>query len=56
MSETAHARGVAGTVVNGACRDVAVAAAVGYPLWSVSRFMRTGEDGSGASWPTTTAP
>lgn len=44
MSQTAHARGIAGTVVNGACRDVAVATAAGYPIWSVSRFMRTGKD------------
>lgn len=44
MSETAHERGIAGTVINGTCRDVAVATDVGYPLWSVSRFMRTGKD------------
>ncbi|WP_327699778.1 RraA family protein [Streptomyces sp. NBC_00459] len=44
MSGTAHDRGVAGTVINGTCRDVAVATAVGYPIWSVSRFMRTGKD------------
>ena len=44
MSETAHERGIAGTVINGACRDAAVAASVGYPIWSVSRFMRTGKD------------
>ncbi|MFC9680267.1 RraA family protein [Streptomyces sp. NPDC056948] len=44
MSETAHERGIAGTVVNGTCRDVAVATDVGYPIWSVSRFMRTGKD------------
>ncbi|GAA2786384.1 RraA family protein [Saccharopolyspora taberi] len=44
MSETAHARGIAGTVINGTCRDVAVATAVGYPIWSASRFMRTGKD------------
>lgn len=44
ISRTAHARGIAGTVVHGTCRDVAVAAEVAYPLWSVSRFMRTGKD------------
>ncbi|MEU7857984.1 RraA family protein [Nonomuraea sp. NPDC049141] len=44
MSQTAHQRGVAGTVINGTCRDVAVATAAGYPIWSVSRFMRTGKD------------
>ncbi|MFB7113411.1 RraA family protein [Streptomyces sp. NPDC056291] len=44
MSQTAYARGIAGTVIHGTCRDVAVATAVGYPIWSVSRFMRTGKD------------
>ncbi|MER5184197.1 RraA family protein [Streptomyces sp. NPDC002896] len=44
MSQTAHERGIAGTVINGTCRDVAVATAAGYPIWSVSRFMRTGKD------------
>lgn len=44
MSETAHERGIAGTIVNGACRDVAVATTAGYPIWSISRFMRTGKD------------
>ncbi|MEH0553585.1 RraA family protein [Streptomyces sp. B21-101] len=44
MSQAAHARGIAGTVIHGTCRDVAVATDVGYPIWSVSRFMRTGKD------------
>jgi regulator of RNase E activity RraA len=44
MSQTAAERGIAGTVINGTCRDVAVASAVDYPIWSVSRFMRTGKD------------
>ncbi|MFI0815740.1 RraA family protein [Streptomyces sp. NPDC021098] len=44
MSRTAHERGIAGTVIHGTCRDVAVATAAGYPIWSVSRFMRTGKD------------
>jgi regulator of RNase E activity RraA len=44
MSQVAHARGIAGTVINGACRDVAVADATGYPIWSAARFMRTGKD------------
>lgn len=44
MSRVAAEKGVAGTVINGACRDTAVAAEVGYPLWSVSTFMRTGKD------------
>ncbi|MGW2115175.1 RraA family protein [Streptomyces zhihengii] len=44
MSRTAHERGIAGTVVNGVCRDVATAVQAGYPIWSAGRFMRTGKD------------
>jgi regulator of RNase E activity RraA len=44
MSRVAAARGVAGTVVFGACRDVATSEDVGYALWSAGRFMRTGKD------------
>lgn len=44
MSRVAGRLGVAGTVINGACRDTEEAAAVGYPLWSVVRYMRTGKD------------
>lgn len=44
MSQVARARGIAGTVINGTCRDVAVATDAGYPIWSAARFMRTGKD------------
>jgi regulator of RNase E activity RraA len=44
MTAAATGRRVAGTVVNGACRDVATAFALGYPLFSAGRFMRTGKD------------
>lgn len=44
MSRIARESGVAATIINGACRDTAVAASAGYPLWSVSTFMRTGKD------------
>jgi regulator of RNase E activity RraA len=44
MTQVAHASGAAGTIVHGACRDTATSAMLGYPLWSVSRFMRTGKD------------
>jgi regulator of RNase E activity RraA len=44
MSQTAHAWGIAGKMINGACRDVAVADATGYAIWSTARFMRTGKD------------
>jgi regulator of RNase E activity RraA len=44
MTKVAHASGVAGTVVHGACRDTAASAMLGYPIWSTGRFMRTGKD------------
>jgi regulator of RNase E activity RraA len=44
MTEVALARGVAGTVINGVCRDVSVSLAHRYPLFSRGRFMRTGKD------------
>jgi 4-hydroxy-4-methyl-2-oxoglutarate aldolase len=44
MTETAAARGVAATVVNGVCRDVSASLTHGYPLFSRGRFMRTGKD------------
>jgi regulator of RNase E activity RraA len=44
MTEVASARGVAGTVINGVCRDVRASLSHGYPLFSRGRFMRTGKD------------
>lgn len=44
MTQVAAATGVAGTVINGVCRDVATSLAVEYPLFSRGRFMRTGKD------------
>ena len=44
MTAVATAERVAGTVVHGVCRDVATAFELGYPLFSVGRFMRTGKD------------
>jgi regulator of RNase E activity RraA len=44
MSRVAAARGIAGTVISGVCRDVATSEEVGYALWSAGRFMRTGKD------------
>ena len=44
MSTIAKHRGIAGTVVNGVCRDTSEADAVGYPLYAAGRFMRTGKD------------
>jgi regulator of RNase E activity RraA len=44
LTQVAHASGVAGTIVHGACRDTATSAMLGYPIWSAGRFMRTGKD------------
>jgi regulator of RNase E activity RraA len=44
MTRLAASRQGAATVVNGACRDTAVAVQLGYPIWSAARFMRTGKD------------
>ncbi|WP_239313588.1 RraA family protein [Plantactinospora mayteni] len=44
LTAMAHHRGVAGTVIDGVCRDVARALDLGYPLYSRGRFMRTGKD------------
>jgi 4-hydroxy-4-methyl-2-oxoglutarate aldolase len=40
----AHKRGVAGTVIDGACRDTALARELGYSMYSRSYSMRTGKD------------
>jgi 4-hydroxy-4-methyl-2-oxoglutarate aldolase len=44
MTEIAAVRGIAGTVINGVCRDVSSCLAQSYPLFSRARFMRTGKD------------
>ncbi|MBY0393574.1 MAG: RraA family protein [Novosphingobium sp.] len=44
MTEYAALRGIAGSVIDGVCRDVTKALGSGYPLFSVGRFMRTGKD------------
>jgi 4-hydroxy-4-methyl-2-oxoglutarate aldolase len=40
----AHRRAIAGTVIDGACRDTALCAELGYPVYSRSYSMRTGKD------------
>jgi len=40
----AHKRGLAGTVIDGACRDTHLALDLGYPIYSRSYSMRTGKD------------
>ena len=44
LTEVAHKRGIAGTVIDGICRDVALCLELGYPVYSVSHWMRTGKD------------
>lgn len=44
LTMVAHTRGVAGTVIDGACRDTALALELGYPIYSRSYSMRTGKD------------
>jgi len=43
LTAAAHARGIAGTAIHGVCRDVARPLALGYPIYSAGRFMRTGK-------------
>ena len=44
LSEVASYRGVAGTVIDGTCRDTPRAEEVGYSLFARSHWMRTGKD------------
>src|SRR5437773_4962122 len=44
LTWVAHRRGVAGTAIDGACRDTALARELGYPIFSRSYSMRTGKD------------
>jgi regulator of RNase E activity RraA len=44
LTSVAAGKGVAGTAINGVCRDTHRALAAGYPVYSRGRFMRTGKD------------
>jgi len=44
LTEIAHRRGIAGTVIDGLCRDVALCNELGYPVFSKDHWMRTGKD------------
>jgi 4-hydroxy-4-methyl-2-oxoglutarate aldolase len=44
LTAMAADRNVAGTVIDGVCRDVQRALGIGYPIYSRGRFMRTGKD------------
>lgn len=44
MTQYAGLRGIAGTIIDGACRDVSKALGDEYPMFTAGRFMRTGKD------------
>lgn len=44
LTEIAHRRGIAGTVIDGVSRDVALCRELGYPVYSRGHWMRTGKD------------
>jgi len=44
LTEIAQRRGIAGTVIDGICRDVALCLELGYPVYSKDHWMRTGKD------------
>jgi len=44
LTEIAHRRGLAGTLIDGISRDVALCRALGYPVFSRGHWMRTGKD------------
>lgn len=44
LTEIAHRRGLAGTVIDGISRDVALCRDLGYPVFSRGHWMRTGKD------------
>jgi regulator of RNase E activity RraA len=44
LTWVAHTRNVAGTVIDGACRDTHLSRELGYPIYSRSYSMRTGKD------------
>lgn len=44
LTSVAHARGMAGTVIDGVCRDVARSVELAYPVFTRGRNMQTGKD------------
>ena len=44
LTDIAHRRGIAGTVIDGICRDVALSLSLEYPIYSRGAWMRTGKD------------
>lgn len=44
LTTTASRNGIAGTVIDGVCRDAALSLRLGYPIFSRGNWMRTGKD------------
>jgi regulator of RNase E activity RraA len=44
LTEIAHRRKLAGTTIDGICRDTSLSRDIGYPIYSRSHWMRTGKD------------
>jgi regulator of RNase E activity RraA len=44
LAEVATANGVVGTVIDGVCRDVADIRRIGYPMWSLGGYMKSGKN------------
>lgn len=44
LTEAASRKGIAGTVINGVNRDVALCIELNYPIYSLGNWMRTGKD------------
>lgn len=44
LTELAHRKGIAGTVIDGINRDMALCLELGYPVYSRESWMRTGKD------------
>ena len=44
LTEVAHKKGIAGTVIDGINRDVSLCLSLGYPIYSRENWMRTGKD------------
>jgi 4-hydroxy-4-methyl-2-oxoglutarate aldolase len=44
LTYCAHKRNVAGTVIDGVCRDTALALSLDYPMYTKGYYMRTGKD------------
>ena len=44
LTEVAHRKGIAGTVIDGINRDVALSLELDYPIYSRGHWMRTGKD------------